>query len=228
MIFGAKLAHLVQEGRKTQTRRPVKEGDRHCRYRGGHDYSLQVPVTKAAREQGDRRRARTVHGVRLYILEEPYKQRLGDISYEDSRAEGFKNRDGFFGYWQELYDEIDFDLSVWVIRFELLPEPRLLARAQQKPSDERGYTHTPNQAMDELEAVDEKTQASFTEQAKLHAGQMREVNQARRERHDMVIRLSRARQEADRRGVDISSAERVIERQLTKIERLVFNGQAAA
>lgn len=76
-------------------------------------------------------------------------------------------------------------------------------------------------------AVDELTQRRITQQAHDHAGHQQIVNQARRERYELERRLGRAREDAILRGVDISSPIRVIERQIAKIERRVYDGKAA-
>lgn len=77
------------------------------------------------------------------------------------------------------------------------------------------------------EAVDELSQRRYTEQAHLGQEQSAELEQARREHYDLAQRLMRVRRDAELRGIDISSPERVIERQLARLERRVYQGKAA-
>jgi hypothetical protein len=127
MIFGADMLKLVQQGRKTQTRRPVKYSDRgkslDCRYQPGRSYAIQ-------KERGGRAIDRlTVTEVRL--------ERLVEMTLQDARREGFRTRRDFFDYWVGLYGQIEEDQQVWVITFvkgDHTDELRLLrASAPQAP-----------------------------------------------------------------------------------------------
>lgn len=96
-----------------------------------------------------------------------------------------------------------------------------------KAARESAYTGAPSSLSDAGEAVDEVTQRRLTQQAHDNRDHQEVVNQARRERHELAHRLDRVRADAELRGVDISSPMRVIERQLAKIERRVYDGKAA-
>lgn len=96
-----------------------------------------------------------------------------------------------------------------------------------KAALESAYTGAPSSLSDAGEAVDEVAQRRITQQAFDNRGQQDVLNQARRERHELAHRLDRVRADADLRGVDISSSMRVIERQLAKIERRIYQGRAA-
>ncbi len=95
-------------------------------------------------------------------------------------------------------------------------------------AEESAYTSAHAQVVDNAgEAVDILSQRRFTQQAHDNASHQSAANQARRERHELDQRLQRVREEARLQGIDISSPERVIERQLAKIERRVYDGKAA-
>lgn len=164
---------------------------------------------------------------------------LHEINQNQAVAEGFKSRADFFHYWWLRYregpglpgnPEYPIFIPVWVVRFELDPthRPRLLSRASDV---NHGYTESAELAVDpsrEGEAVEEEWDQRFAleaEQGRLFAAAERAKD--RRERHELEQRLLRATEEAKLRGVDVSSPLRVIERQVEKIERRVYEGKAA-
>lgn len=168
MIFRPELARKIARGEKTQTRRPVKPGEKHCRYREGRDYAVQPGRGKPS-------------SFRILILAVE-DQALGDLTYRDARAEGFKTRDEFQAYWRSLYDgRWDPGQPVWAIRFRLLTshdKPRLLMPigaghhdphanpGVDTPAD-HGYTADPRRAVrDEPEAVDQATQDRYARHAR--------------------------------------------------------------
>lgn len=166
MIFRPELARKIARGEKTQTRRPVKPGEKHCRYREGRDYAVQPGRGKPS-------------SFRILILAVE-GQALGDLTYRDARAEGFKTRDEFQAYWRSLYDgRWDPGQPVWAIRFRLhADQPRLLMPIGAGHHDpqanpgidmpaDHGYTSDHNRSVrDEPEAVDERTQDRFAAQAR--------------------------------------------------------------
>lgn len=89
MIFRPELVELIKQGKKTQTRRPVKRPGERSRYKEGHVYSVQPGRTKPGELKI------TITAVRV----EP----VGLISDADVRREGFKSRADFFTYFQLLY-----------------------------------------------------------------------------------------------------------------------------
>lgn len=167
MIFRPELARKIARGEKTQTRRPVKPGEKHCRYREGRDYAVQPGRGKPS-------------SFRILILAVE-GQALGDLTYRDARAEGFKTRDEFQAYWRALYGSYDPGQPVWAIRFRLLTshdKPRLLMPigaghhdphanpGVDTPAD-HGYTADPRRAVrDEPEAVDQATQDRYARHAR--------------------------------------------------------------
>lgn len=92
---------------------------------------------------------------------------------------------------------------------------------------ESNYTSDPSVAVDHLEAIDAATRKRFASEAARGDDQEAHLNQLRRERYELEQRLLEVRARADREGVDISSPMRVIERQLEKIEKRVYRGEAA-
>lgn len=98
MIFHPESARLIMRGRKTVARRPVKQGERRCWIRPGHSYAVQPGL---GREMIGRI---AVTDVQL--------DRLGNISFDEVRAEGFRTTDEFKISWVRQHDK------AWVARQE--------------------------------------------------------------------------------------------------------------
>jgi hypothetical protein len=207
VIFPPEMARLIRRDKKTQTRRLVRNETR-CRFKPGRTYAIQDG--HGSPENG-----------RIRILE-VWQEPVGDISFENARAEGFRTRLDFERHWLRLHDRGWFekhddeepadpevearfrdrhaDRWVWVIRFEMDRDtPRLLHR-----DSSHGYTNNPAQALDdEPEAVDPRTQERFTKDAhaRYNGGRIEELQ--RREERAIAARsrelLARARQQ----GVDV-------------------------
>lgn len=52
-----------------------------------------------------------------------YRQRLGDITQEEARAEGFSSLEEFREFWENELGPWDPDLLVWVYEFKLHSGP---------------------------------------------------------------------------------------------------------
>lgn len=103
MIFRPELAQLVLDGKKTQTRRPVREPE--CRYKVGKTYAVQPGRGKAALG-------------RIYV-ESVERAQLGEIGGGDAIREGFPTREDLFEYWRGLYGTLDLAQRVDIITFRL-------------------------------------------------------------------------------------------------------------
>lgn len=240
MIFKPRLAHLILVGKKTMTRRPVREGELECRYQVGSTYAIQ------------RGRGKPAVG-RLRVLS-VHEELLHEMDPLDALAEGFRSRDEFFDYWRELYGTGPLiKVPVWVIAFELVgtDEPRLLHRDSM-----RGYTSDPKQAFrttegktssagqgdaaesltavphpeledSEPECVDEQSLARFATESE----QDRVARQARYEQRvkerALEDRLAEARALAAEQGTDISRLEARIAKGVEALERKVHQDRAA-
>lgn len=109
MIFQPDHAKLIRRAAKTQTRRPVK-GERtvttrrahgrikarvqrppetSCPYKIGHAYAVQEGAGKP-------------QSARI-VVTNTRRERLGDITFEDARAEGFVNRVDFALWWLDAH-----------------------------------------------------------------------------------------------------------------------------
>jgi hypothetical protein len=213
VIFSRKLARLVTQGRKTQTRRKVKEDETSCRYKVGRHYALQVPAPK-----GSKKRAVTREGPRLKILD-TRSELVCDITLEDAQAEGFKTREDFFDYWRELYGpKADLEVEVWVITFALFVDaPRFL-----HVDSSRGYTSNNRDALpDEPEAVDTETQEAITEQGLHHYNIVHAADVAKREVRTITAQLQEARAIAIKKGIDISPDVEALKKQVADLQERV-------
>lgn len=167
MIFTPANARQISRGQKTQTRRPIKPGETKCRYKPGHTYAVQPGRGKPS-----------VCRIEILTVAE---QRLGDLTYQDARAEGYKIRDDFWAAWADIHGgAADLAQPVWAITFRLHADvPRLLVPgtggARYDPKDEgkpdtpgdHGYTTNPARAMrDEPEAVPADTQERMARDAR--------------------------------------------------------------
>lgn len=91
MILPPYLAKLVRRGLKTQSRIPVRIG---------------------ARRPGGSRSSPTIYGIQPgrgekaiahVLVTDVRRERLGDITDRDARAEGFRTREQFFAHWRDLH-----------------------------------------------------------------------------------------------------------------------------
>lgn len=91
------------KGEKTQTRRPIE------RKPGIHVYNMGEKVGV---------RAGYTKFVAYIVVKKRFRQRLGDISAEDAKKEGFPSTEDFKRAWAALYGW-NPDQLVWVYEFEL-------------------------------------------------------------------------------------------------------------
>lgn len=101
VLFKRSLIFLILQGRKTQTRR-----DHQRELRLGHIY----PITW-----------RWYAKPEAYILiTRKFHQKLGEISEQDVRKEGFEKREDFKAAWVKINGEWTPDKVVIVYEFELV------------------------------------------------------------------------------------------------------------
>lgn len=94
IFFKRPFIFKILRGEKTQTRRTSG------RYRAGVIYQVNnTPI--------------------LILITRKYRQRLGDISQEEIRAEGFKTLEEFKAAWTRIYGRWDPDTPVWTYQFRL-------------------------------------------------------------------------------------------------------------
>lgn len=239
MIFSGPLYGKVLRGEKTQTRRPASSSDPANRYRPGMRRAVQ--------------KGRGIHGEAHIIITDVRLEAVGDITFEDARAEGFRTRDDFKAYWIELHDKkwlereeeengdwaalkelrilARFDQrhahkQVWVLTFELdrTERPRLLADRNAKTD----YVDAPARALDhEPEAIDATTQNRFSQEG--HKGWMARESQREIDRERMAAeeRLRQVRIDARAQGVDITHLEAAIVERIRRAERKIRQRRAA-
>ncbi len=102
MLFKPEHVDLILTGRKTQTRRIWRK-----------------PRAKA----GSTHKAKTVLFSKEYFalirITDIRKERLGDISLEDVRREGYETLEAFKEEWIRINGAWDPELEVYVVSFEL-------------------------------------------------------------------------------------------------------------
>lgn len=217
MIFKPELITEIRAGRKTQTRRPVKAGEKTCRYTPGHVYSVQPGRGMRGEVQI------TVLAVR--------QERVGDISAGDARREGFGHVRAFLAYWRDLYGEdADLQQSVWVISFALGDRrdiPRLLRAGAPKwdprsehrveRDEDHGYTSRPALALAaEPEAIDNETLEAY---AAVNRAKPRITEQQVWERERATIREAIQRLRNQELRKDVEGELGLLEARLAKIDR---------
>lgn len=120
MIFQYTLSKVL-EGRKTQTRRLVRDNEAaiphlqditavthndRTKWKVGHTYAVQPNRT-----------AKQMARIHLTGIRQ---ESVADISHEDAVAEGYENRAAFFAAWHEIHGPDYDEALVWVLEFELL------------------------------------------------------------------------------------------------------------
>lgn len=105
MIFKHTLEQVLN-GTKTQTRRPIKKkhGDTPP-WRPGRTYAVQPDYGKKA--------------VARFEALSVKRERLGDITDADAKAEGFSDREIFLQEWFGRYSKDTPNTEVWAIGFKL-------------------------------------------------------------------------------------------------------------
>jgi hypothetical protein len=242
LIFRPELAAKVKSGDKTQTRRllvpyeTAKHGEKivrgargarvrkqhstvtvagrlwlACRYETEHSYAVQPGRGREAI-------------ARLRVTDVRH-ERLGEITAEDARREGFK-RKGFGStamfeeYWAKLHGEWDPRVHVWVISFELEPEDvRFLAPSHPARPD---YTGNRQLALDpdaEVPPAGDVERFADDNAARFAAARGEELS--RRELRSSMERLKRLAKS------NPTSAAQIITRHVAEIEQELSEQRAA-
>lgn len=196
MIFRRELAEMIFAGRKTQTRRPVKEGEERCKYVPERTYAIQL--RRGGKQIG-----------RLMVLD-THRERLGAITEKAAKAEGFKSRDEFLTYWARLYDhEPDLEQQVWVIHF-VNHDVRLLNRSGGYPyyTDDLTAGMRGGEEGGEPEYVPDSVQTDFDKDARRrwseHEEEEKSQQVAEQQGKQLARKLRRIQTDAAKLGVDIA------------------------
>jgi hypothetical protein len=217
VIFKPGLIEKILAGKKTMTRRPVRDVhalachfDPHrttTRFVPGMPY---VPGRDYAIKPG--RVAAGVARVKIIGLQ---LELLGEISPTDAVAEGFKRTDDFFAYWERLYGRVDREQWVWVISFELVREERVRYLGRRT-----GYTDNPQLALKE-DPADELADRAWSVDAdwqRAHSAERRAAFEQEREQ-TLEERLASAIRDAEESGVDINRHRTAIAKRVEALER---------
>ena len=126
MLFKKQLFEKILRGEKTQTRRFMERKPGRRVYEVGERVGIRAGYTKPT----------------AYItITRKFEQKLGDISEEDARKEGFVSVEEFKQQWVSLYQRWTPELVVWVYEFELAnqgsPSRDKLSQLAAEPSEHR-------------------------------------------------------------------------------------------
>lgn len=211
MIFTEEHVALVQQGRKTQTRRVVKPGEKECRYKPGKAYAAQPGRGKPA-------------SLRITIVA-VRREKLGAISEKDAKREGYRTVYEFKQTWKELHGTWTPDLDVWVITFvagDRTEKPRFLAA---KLGTRRGdYVDTPAGA-----ARGEGEPLTAWEQQQMSAKAREKPKLTEREVLEEELAKIRASMRVIGDSIDPEQARRqlrLMEQQARKLEQRVLEAAA--
>jgi hypothetical protein len=128
MLFSKDMLEAVLAGRKTQTRRPVKDGERLV----WRTYCLSKPAVRAVLTPTNRKKwmvtddvavcpGRGKKAVARIEITSINVEAASVISEADARAEGFDSREAFFDKLRSLYGaDVDLNAGYWVITFKLV------------------------------------------------------------------------------------------------------------
>ena len=100
LVFKEDNLLKILEGRKTQTRRTSRN-----ELRIGKVYPIRCRYFERAKDKA--------------LITRKFKQRLGDISLEDARKEGFDSLEEFQACWTRIHGSWNPDIIVTVYEFKL-------------------------------------------------------------------------------------------------------------
>jgi len=104
LLFKPEHVKLILEGKKTQTRRIWKRP----RVKVGGVYRAKTKLYSS-------------EYFALIRVTGLHKERLGDISDEDIKKEGYNSLEEFKQAWECIYGSWNPEQEVWVVEFQLIP-----------------------------------------------------------------------------------------------------------
>lgn len=107
MMFDDLTINKIQQDQKDETRRLVRNNRR--------------PAVPDSIHKLKKDRTNKVYGL-IKILD-CYQERLGDITEEGAKNEGFENVNDYLDYFEKVNGTKDPDTMVWVVKFKLIFNP---------------------------------------------------------------------------------------------------------
>jgi len=108
LLFKRHYVQQIMSGEKTATRRKSRP-----KVKADGVYRIRTSFFECLPDR-----------IRVHRL---YQQRLGDMTPEDARLEGYASLKDFRRVWNDFYDSWDDEQTVWVVEFEYLGPPPLRA-----------------------------------------------------------------------------------------------------
>lgn len=220
MIFKPELVALVLKGKKTATRR-IANG-KPCRYQVGQHYAVQPGRGKP-------------QVARITILDVE-RQALGELTYDEAIAEGFRTRADFARYWLRLHEpdhepngasadellerwlEGHGHTEVWAIRFELKRQLDVVVSTTPLYLHRKlGVTTDPSRKVPgEPEVLDGVLRTSSVARARREAEQAHQ--RQLRDAHRLLERTRAALAQAITADVDVKPDLQLLERHVEELE----------
>lgn len=215
MRFRPDLAQLIRNGRKTEHRFPAAK----------HLKGIHPSVRRAVQPDGEK-------GICHIWITDVYRQAFEDIDHQDVLREGFHQFDGLLKWWEDTYRaEPDWGDEIQVIRFELYKDqdrvakpPRDVVRSLRGPWDPgtpAGEGMAERRRAPEPEPVDPaKLHPAWS--VKAEQQRVRAMMEREADFRDLPIveQVKRAIADARAQGVDTSSPEYVIGKQVERLRRM--------
>jgi hypothetical protein len=204
MILEPSHIRLIASGKKTEIRERNITGPRPP-YKVGDLFGVKSAYRKPKRFD-------------VEVLEVD-AQLLGDVTYREAVAEGYRTRDELWDWWKENDPAFNLNLEVWVYRIRIYGDhPRLLVPSSSPRGTEKGYTTQPGRAMFDSGNLESEPEALSDEQHRKLQGWRSAVHDIARV-EPLLTSADRIQQELDSMKQNLQTApDRAVSKSLRAVE----------